>query len=207
MNKYEKRSKNSCNKKAENYDITFDGKFTVKFKEMMLKGVNIKDNDVLVDIACGNGRLLNMFAKNNTFCGYGVDISNKMIEQAKKLNPDMNFFVAPCERLPLKDSEVDIMTVCAAYHHFPDPKKFAREAARVIKTGGYIYIAEVYFPTILRVIINPFIKFSKSGDVKLYSPQEIISLFENSGFIKESVEISGKVQLIKLKRRQVINLF
>ncbi len=31
MNKYEQRSKNSYNKKAKNYDSTFDGKFTVKF--------------------------------------------------------------------------------------------------------------------------------------------------------------------------------
>lgn len=200
MNKYEQRSKNSYDKKAENYDLTFDGKFTVKFKEMMLKCVNIENNDIVVDIACGNGRLLKLFAQNNIFRGYGVDISDKMIEQAKKLNPDMNFFVAPCERLPLKDSEVDIMTVCAAYHHFPDPRKFAREAARVIKAGGYIYIAEVYLPTIFRLLFNPFVKFSKAGDVKIYSPKEITTLFENNGFTCENIKINGKVQLIKLKR-------
>ena len=34
MNKYEMRSKISYDKKAENYDSTFDGKFTVKFKEL-----------------------------------------------------------------------------------------------------------------------------------------------------------------------------
>ena len=33
MNIYEKRSKNSYDKKAENYDSTFDGKFTVKLRE------------------------------------------------------------------------------------------------------------------------------------------------------------------------------
>ena len=36
MNKYEQRSKNSYDKKAESYDKTFDGKFTVKFNEIRI---------------------------------------------------------------------------------------------------------------------------------------------------------------------------
>lgn len=93
------------------------------------------------------------------------------------------------------------MTVCAAFHHFPNPQKFAEEAARVIKNGGDIYIAEVYLPAILRIICNPFVRFSKAGDVKFYSPNEIISIFENNGFVKNDIEFSGKVQLIKMKRK------
>ena len=73
---YEKRSKNSYNKKAENYDSTFDGKFTVKFKRMMCESVCVNANDTVVDVACGNGRLLNMLAEKNSFYGYGIDISD-----------------------------------------------------------------------------------------------------------------------------------
>lgn len=93
------------------------------------------------------------------------------------------------------------MTVCAAFHHFPNIQKFAEEAERVIKKGGTLYIAEVYLPVIIRVISNPFVKFSKAGDVKFYSPNEIFSLFENNRFVKDDVEINGKVQMIKLKRK------
>lgn len=201
MNKYEQRSRNSYDKKAENYDSTFDGKFTVKFNEIMYKSVDIKENDVVVDVACGNGRLLKMLTEKNSFYGYGIDISEKMIKQAKKLNPEMNFYVAGCEELPFKDGEIDVMTVCAAFHHFPNPQNFAKESARVIKKGGCIYLSEIYLPAILRIICNPFLKFSRSGDVKFYSPNEIISLFENNGFVKSDVEINGKVQLVKLKRK------
>ena len=201
MNIYEKRSKNSYDKKAENYDSTFDGKFTVKFKRMMCKTVCINDNSTVVDVACGNGRLLNMLAEKSTFYGHGVDISDKMIEQAKKINPNMDFYVAGCENLPFENGKIDIITVCAAFHHFPNIQKFAEEAERVMKKGGILYIAEVYLPTILRVICNPFVKFSKAGDVKFYSPNEIVSLFENNDFVAESVEIDGRVQLIKLQRK------
>lgn len=200
MNKYEMRSKISYDKKAENYDSTFDGKFTVKFKEMMYKSVCINNGDIVVDVACGNGRFLHTLNKMHCFRGYGVDLSEKMAEQAKKLNPQMQFYISGCESLPFKNHEVDVMTVCAAFHHFPDVQKFAEEASRVIKHSGVIYIAEVYLPAVLRVICNPFVKFSKAGDVKFYSPNEIIALFEKNGFENSGVEISGKVQLIKLQR-------
>ena len=201
MNIYEKRSKNSYDKKAENYDSTFDGKFTVKFKRMMCKTVCINDNSTVVDVACGNGRLLNMLAEKSTFYGHGVDISDKMIEQAKKINPNMDFYVAGCENLPFENGKIDIITVCAAFHHLPNIQKFAEEAERVMKKGGILYIAEVYLPTILRVICNPFLKFSRAGDVKFYSSNEIVSLFENNGFVKKDIEIDGKVQIVKLQRK------
>lgn len=202
MNKFEQRSKNSYDKKADNYDLTFDGKFTVKFKEMMYEAVNVNLNDTVVDVACGNGRMLHRLAEKNSFCGYGVDISEKMIEQAKKLNPDMKFYAAGCDELPFEKGEIGVMTVCAAFHHFPNVQRFAKEAGRVIKKEGMLYITEVYLPTILRVICNPFVKFSRAGDVKFYSPNEIVSLFENYGFVPKSVEINGRVQMIIFKKME-----
>ncbi|MGN0676371.1 MAG: class I SAM-dependent methyltransferase [Ruminococcus sp.] len=201
MNKFEQRSKISYDKKAENYDLTFDGKFTVKFKDMICKSVKINPNDTVVDVACGNGRLLHKLAGKNSFYGYGIDISEKMIEQAKNLNPNMKFYVAKCDKLPFEKGEIKIMIVCASFHHFPNVEIFAVEAGRVLKQNGMLYIAEVYMPAILRAICNPFVKFSKAGDVKFYSPNEIVSLFENNDFIVKGIEISGRVQLIKLQRK------
>lgn len=200
MNKFEKRSKESYDKKAENYESTFDGKFTKKFKQRIFDSLNIKNGDKLLDVACGNGRLLELLSKKADINGFGADISDKMIEEAKKQNPNFEFHVAGCDELPFSDNSMDIITVCASFHHFPDVKKFSSEAGRVIKKGGIICIAEVYLPTVLRVICNPFVKLSKAGDVKFYSPKEIICLFEKSGFQKESVSISGITELVILKK-------
>ena len=104
--------------------------------------------------------------------------------------------------MPFIESEkVDVMTVCAAFHHFPNVEKFAEEAKRVLKKDGMLYIAEVYLPAFFRVIFNPFVKFSKAGDVKFYSPNEIVSLFENNGFVRSGIEIIGKVQMIKMQKK------
>lgn len=200
MNKFEQRSKESYNKIAKNYEATFDGKFTVKFKKILADSLEISENTVLADVACGNGRLLNMLGAKGLIHGHGVDISEEMIEQARLLNPKMDFSVAGCTELPFEDNTIDIMTVCAAFHHFPDVEKFAEEAARTIRQGGLIYIAEVYLPAVLRVICNPFVRLSRSGDVKFYAPKEITSLFEKRGFSAEAVAIDGMTQLVVLRK-------
>ncbi|HBK41695.1 class I SAM-dependent methyltransferase [Proteiniphilum sp. UBA1028] len=43
----------------------------------------------------------------------------------------------PCEETPFLDQTFDTITVCSAYHHFPDAKGFAREAYRLLKPKYY----------------------------------------------------------------------
>lgn len=200
MNKFEKRSKASYDEKAEQYDSTYDGKFTVKFKRLLCEAVTIGDGTVVADVGCGNGRLLQNLAKKFSFIGYGVDISEKMIECAKSANPGMQFFVAKCDELPFENNSVGTMTVCAAFHHFPAPERFADEAARVLEEGGALYIADVHLCAFLRALVNPFIKFSATGDVKIYSPKQIERLFVAHGFSPVRRKIDGKVQLHVFKK-------
>ena len=63
MNQFEEKSKKSYDSKADKYENTFDGKFTVKFKKELVKKVNIQDGNNVLDVACGNGRLLQIFSK------------------------------------------------------------------------------------------------------------------------------------------------
>lgn len=197
MKSFEQRSKDSYNKKAKEYEKTFDGRFTVKFKKMLYDVMEVPQNASVLDVACGNGRFLKMLTEKGLFQGFGVDISENMIEEAEKLNPNMNFYVAGCETLPFEENTMDVMTVCAAFHHFPNVEKFAKEAKRVMKQDGVIYIAEVYLPAVLRIICNPFVRFSRAGDVKFYSSKEIKYLFEKNDFLTEQVLINGTAQLIK----------
>lgn len=67
MNKCERRSIRSYQKKADHYDDTFDGRFTYRFKEQLLKTVAVPYVDKVLDIACSNGRLLKMMSQNIIF--------------------------------------------------------------------------------------------------------------------------------------------
>lgn len=197
---FEEKSRESYNQKADNYDDTPEGRFTLKFKELLLDEIKVETNNSILDVACGNAAFLQMLANKYNFKGYGVDISERMIENAKKRCADMTFEISSCEHTPFKNEMFDVVTVCAAYHHFPDTRKFAMEMHRILKPGGFLYIAELYYPFILRAIFNPFIPLSKSGDVKIYSPREIQSNFEKYGFERMNLKKEEHIQIIELRR-------
>lgn len=201
MKDYNEYSKIAYNNKADNYDDTPEGKFTKKFKDLLCEIMILEKGINILDVACGNGTLLKMLTAKNEIHGYGIDISDKMVSNAKKNCRDMVFKVAGCEEIPFESDFFESMTVCAAYHHFPDTDSFAREAARVLKKNGYLYIAEIYLPAIIRVLCNPFVKLSKEGDVKFYSPKEIVSNFEMHGFQCSRVVRRENVQIVCMQKK------
>ena len=199
-NKYECRSVRSYQKKADHYEDTFDGKFTRSFKDLLVQTVQIPDGSKVIDVACGNGRLLEMLSKEHHFYGFGVDLSGGMVENAKRLNPSMVIQQASCDSLPFQSAIFDVMTVCAAYHHFPDVAAFAKEAFRVLKPQGKLYIADVYYPMLLRILCNPLIRFSPAGDVRFYGPNEIIRVFESVGFQRDRQQLQGHIQIVSVQK-------
>lgn len=200
MKTFKEKSRESYNRKADDYDNTFDGRFTERFKELLLEEVITKPDDKVLDIACGNGTFLKMLSAKAEIKGYGIDISEKMIENAKKKCPGMIFETNSCEHTLFENQMFDVITVCAAYHHFPDVKAFAEEAKRILKSQGMLYIAEIYYPFIIRMVCNPLIPLSKAGDVKFYSPGEIQRNFNVCGFKQVRLERKGNIQIVEMQR-------
>ncbi len=200
MKSFEEKSIQSYDLKADGYDDTFDGRFTARFKELILDEISLNPGDCVLDVACGNGTLLKMLSDKFKIQGYGTDISGKMVENAGKKCPEMTFEVCGCESTPFPDHMFDAVTVCAAYHHFPDTGAFAKEANRLLKPGGMIYIADVYYPFLIRKILNPFIPLSKAGDVKFYSSGEIQRNFQAYCFEGRKLRIEGHIQLVLMQK-------
>ena len=181
MKNFAQKSREAYNQKADHFDQTFDARVSRSYKKLLLAEARIKPHDSILDVGCGNGTLLKMFQEQYAIRGYGVDIAEKMIENARKNCPDMTFEVNSCEHTSFPDQTFDVVTVCLALHHFPDLNAFAREVARVLKPHGLLYIAEGHLPVVLREITNLFVPFSKEGDVKIYSPREIRRAFAAYG--------------------------
>jgi len=184
---YDKHTQDSItnyNKIAKDYDNTFDGQFTRELKECIVNKTTIPQNSKVLDVACGNGVLLNMINNKQKIEGYGIDISNAMIYEAKTKNPTFSLSVSNSSNLVFDDNYFDIVTVCAAFHHFSEPRQFLNEALRVLKSNGQLVVMEPYFPFVIRHVSNLLIPFIKMGDVKIYSKKELIRMLEDTGFSK-----------------------
>jgi len=199
-NKYEKKSRQTFNKKASTYDNGYIGKFTQKYKDLLIETIDETKSDVhgcrVLDVACGTGALLEMLHDRYAVTGYGIDISENMIAIAKEKNKDLHFEVGSASDLHfVDDNSMDIVTVSAAYHHFPDTDQFLREAYRVLKPCGAIYIAEPHSPILLRPLAFILVHFSKSGDKTFYTPKKINKSFRKNGFTPQPVKIQNHIQI------------
>ena len=140
----------------------------------------------LLDLGCGNGNILKTLNERIHAEYYGLDISEKMIEEAgKKLGKAARLQVGDAEQLPYKDNFFDVVVCNASFHHYPNPEKAAAEMGRIIKPGGLLILGDPTMPSIMIEVFNWALKWSSSGDVKLWKKREIRELFGRCGFVME----------------------
>lgn len=107
---------------------------------------DLPDNSNILDISCGDGGLLNCLQKHNpSFKLYGIDISSKIIFEAKKLFFSINFQEASAENLPYKSGSFKAVVSSMALHHYKNPKQVFSEITRVLEPQGLCYVVD-YVP-------------------------------------------------------------
>jgi len=183
-------------------------------------GGNVKK---ILDIGAGTGFLSIMLAE----MGYevvGLDISEEMMERAKKKSMDrgvkVKFKLGDAENLPFGAGYFDTIVNRAVLWTLPDPKKALAEWGRVLKPGGRLcfFLHEPHpdgvthrFHRLLGNIIiliterrNPWNSLYdgiKSGvDLPFrggVEPSVITRLLEESGFVRVSSEPMVKIGIIK----------
>ena len=100
----------------------------------------IKKGDKILDLGCGNGRLFEIV---NGAEYIGVDISEKMIQVAKKRYPQAQFLVTSPLSLPFSENTFDKVFCLSVLHHIPSSQlrvQFLREIKRVLKPQGPLFI-------------------------------------------------------------------
>ena len=58
MANFKNKSKTAYKEKADYYDYSDEGRFTQKFKDILLSLIVLEENSNILDVACGNGSLL-----------------------------------------------------------------------------------------------------------------------------------------------------
>jgi SAM-dependent methyltransferase len=99
-----------------------------------------------LDLGSGTGRLLELFAPR-TVRGEGIDSNRKMLALARArldrlANPNFSVRQADILSLPHASESADLVTLHQVLHYLSDPGLAVSEAARVLKPGGMLLIAD-----------------------------------------------------------------
>ena len=100
---------------AEQYDAGFMGKGSTRFYRDLIRELEIRDGNAVLDVGCGTGTILEWIGKSKMIHGYGLDVSESMITVAREKNPDYSFVTGDSALLPYADESMDVIMACMAY--------------------------------------------------------------------------------------------
>lgn len=177
-------------------------------KETVKKITEMTDaqGGTVLDVACGTGMYTRSIAKRAAKV-YGIDISQGMLEQARKLaeKEGLNNIVlsrADVETLPFPDRFFEAACCSGALHLFPDTVKALREIARVLELGSPL--------AVMTFTRRRFLKYrwvyehlKKDHGAQIFETDELARLTEKAGFKDFISEIYGSMLLFSAKRKSL----
>ncbi len=135
----------SYNEQAETYDRHVsdetDSTYHSYYEKPAIRAElpNLEGLDV-ISIGCGSGVDARWLKENGAATVVGIDLSDGLIDIAKKKHQGIDFHVMDMEKLDFEDASFDLAYSSLAIHYLDDWTTALKEARRVLKPGGkYIF--------------------------------------------------------------------
>ena len=147
----------------------------------------------VLDVGCGNGRFSRYLEETEYL---GLDFSENLITEAKKLFPQKRFLLGNALSLPFEDSSFDKVYAIALIHHIPLEEyrvKALQEMYRVLKPGGMVFLTAwkrkrkgLRWSQVLRFFSFSDVSITFNGRERyyhLFKEQELSEIAEKAGFV------------------------
>jgi len=211
------------NQTRENYNSIsqeFSNTRSFVWKELKPLVEYITKGDKLLDLGCGNGRILQVF-KNAEY--YGIDNSENLIRIAKEKYPEASFREGDVLNIPFKENSFDKIYSIAVLHHIPSKElriKFFKEAKWVLKPNG-IFILTVWnipFKLVFKYALLKIFKKTKLDFKDVFIPwgniyqryvhcftiKELKNIAKEAGFnVKEKGFLGKNIYLVLDKKEKM----
>ena len=135
----------------------------------------------VLEVGCGEGYLLNHVRDFRAFTRQeGIDISEEIVKEARRLHPSLTFNVGSVYALDYRDGEFDLVLACEVLEHLKDYDAALSELKRV--TDNYCIVSVPVEPMwkILNFARGWYISSlgNSPGHIQHWNKQEFINLLE-----------------------------
>lgn len=137
--------------KARAAELSVGGQFERfgKIELALLQSAGFSDEDLLVDVGCGTGRLAVQIARVHKGNYIGTDVVEDMLDYAKNLvdRPDWSFHKVDSITIPAEDSSARIVSFFSVLTHLLHEHSFLylNDAWRVLVPGGKVICSFLEF--------------------------------------------------------------
>ena len=140
----------------------------------------------VLDAGCGTGHFCIFATRHRAAHIIGTDLSEVMIDQAKRNCPTAEFYCGDISTLNLKQKQVDVIICALVIGHIENISNLFLNFSAMLKPGGYLVLTD-FHPILTqrnakRTFKNP--QTQQVTEIKhyLHTLEEIRGLLEQSGF-------------------------
>lgn len=189
MHQLEENSIKQFTQWAENYDNPLTSITFQQTNSQIVKLLNPNPNSSLLDVGCGSGILIQkLLSLSRNLKLYGLDITPKMIEVAKKKFiscSNVKISLGSAIKMPYENNSFDYVICASSFHHHPDPLQSAKEMVRVLKPGGKLLILDMCIEGLLRKLLFKIENiYHNEGKVFRLTNIEMHDLYKKVGLTK-----------------------
>jgi len=156
---YDKIGKDYVNGQKEFFSKREDE--AIKF---IKKSIPELKNKKILDLGCGNGKDIILYQSLGAEV-YGIDSSEFMINEAKKIISKSKVFKSNLEKTPFENNFFDIIVSRFSFHYLKNFDKAYKEISRILKKDG----------SLILVVHHPLRDLSYQKN-KIYGKQETIKI-------------------------------
>jgi ubiquinone/menaquinone biosynthesis C-methylase UbiE len=177
------------NETASVYSQKFSGELDHKpFDRMILSSFAAENKDRrILDLGCGPGQTTKFIFEEGAKNILGTDLSPKMIESAKQLNPAISFETANMLKLQYATDSFGAALAFYAIVHFTNEELLSafKEIHRVLNPGSP-FLFSFHIGNELKEVEN-FLEKKVNLSFRFFEITDVIALLNSAGFNEETV--------------------